>query len=157
MKTNCTKLIIVFTTFLLSSCLNSSSPQDNDLLISKKILKKSQPYRNLEVMAYVGVSSSDAGLALSGDAETALKIAVKFADLGKGQEARYWYHIAADNGSPIGMQHLSVFLRKTDCRRANFWLKKYLSFDDNVVSNEDRELSTNQLKTYENDCRSLAI
>jgi TPR repeat protein len=153
-----TRLMVALSVFAFCSCSNKSTHQDEALHAeSRGVENNIQPYVELDQIAHAGVIPEDSNKALRGDASAALEIAIKFADLGKDQEARYWYQIAAENGSPIGMQHFSVFLRKADCLRANFWLKKYLSFDDSMVSSEDRKLSSDQLITHEKECDASVL
>jgi TPR repeat protein len=143
-------LLMLATICFLASCAEKTASSQQVVPADKS--KSLQRNAELERMAHMGVAIVDADAALSGDPSTALKIAISFAQGNKPQEARYWYQIAAENGDPIGMQHLSVFLRKSDCRRANFWLKKYLSFGDDVVTKEDRDLFNASLLTYEAEC-----
>jgi TPR repeat protein len=68
--------------------------------------------------------------ALDGDALAALTLADKFADANRTTEARYWYQVAAENGSAAAMNNLAIVMQRTNCRRAIYWFRKAVETDE---------------------------
>jgi hypothetical protein len=84
-------------------------------------------YLEIDRRALVGVDKALAAKALDGDGPTAVAIGNAFADANHITEARFWYRIAAENGSAIGMNNFSIAAAEFNCRRSIFWLKKAIA------------------------------
>ena len=108
-------------------------------------------YHEIDKRALLEVKREDAGRALRGDREMALAIAFEFAEANQVTEARFWFQIASENGSAIAMTHLSVMLQDSDCRRANYWLKKALATGEFGEPTESSMKAS--LASYEAGCK----
>lgn len=93
-------------------------------------------YLEIDRRALVGVDKTLAAKALDGDGPTAVAIGNAFADANHITEARFWYRIAAENGSAIGMNNFSIALTEFNCRRSIYWLKKAIA--ENRLGEEAR-------------------
>ena len=84
-------------------------------------------YLEIDRRALIGVDKSSADKALAGHGPTAVAIGNAFSDANHITEARFWYRIAAENGSAIGMNNYSIAVSEFDCRRSIYWLQKAIS------------------------------
>lgn len=106
----------------------------------------------IEASALEDVLEVDANAAFEGDPNAAMSIAEGFADAEKFEPAKYWYQIAAENGNPQAKQALAILLRKSNCRRAIFWLESYLSHGADVIGAEPYVQTQASLKGYREEC-----
>lgn len=63
--------------------------------------------------------------ALLGDVAAAETIANRYANQEQWDAAKYWFQIAAENGSLESMNRLSIVLAKTDALRSKFWRDRF--------------------------------
>lgn len=103
-----------------------------------------------------GVDAASVKSALSGNADSALNLAISLSDQRNYDGAIFWYQVAVENGSKIAMQHLSVLLRSTDCIRANFFLRKYLDSLDSIKNATEYNETSRVLSIHEAECERLS-
>ncbi|MBL0028904.1 MAG: hypothetical protein IPO95_07510 [Rhodanobacteraceae bacterium] len=88
--------------------------------------------------------------ALRGDGRLAVRIGFEFAHANHFEEAGYWYLIAAENGSGVGMQHVALSVAEYDCRRAIYWLRK--AIDSGDLRGQAQEANKKTLSSWEASC-----
>lgn len=147
-------------TALTSSCAQQSAPETSASAsasasayvdVDEQNSDLVDHYSDMDRRAFRGVRQADAKRALGGDPEMALTIAFAFAEANHVTEARYWFQIASENGSPVAMTHLSVILQESDCRRANYWLERAL--DTGEFGGPTESSMKSSLATYKAACK----
>ena len=100
-----------------------------------------------------GVLPFDANRALDGDLLVADAIARKFADDGDWNRAEYWFAIGAENGNPESMNGLAIVLRKTNCRRAIYWKRRYVGHEKSELVDDPLKTREYSLQKYIEECK----
>lgn len=135
----------------LTGCTQEKRPAPSYVSAAELEAKPTDGYAKTDLSARKSVDPHAAALALQGDPQIALQIAGEFSTLNKLTETRYWLQIAAENGSGIAMQRLSVVLRDKDCVRANYWLRRGLATGQ--IAGRAKDANEKDLALYEKTCR----
>ncbi|MDN5850371.1 MAG: hypothetical protein L0H63_12175 [Nitrococcus sp.] len=127
-----------------SSCAKSPTSTEEPITRESISIEHAGQWRDL--------SKAEMNAAFSGDPGVAMSIAEEFADAESREPAIYWYQIASENGNPQAMQALAILLRKSNCKRAIFWLESYIAHGAGVIGAEPYIQAQASLKNYRAEC-----
>lgn len=129
--------LLIFGTVQLCAC---GKPADFATALEKEDSERSVTTTSADQHSIEeGTIRSNEIAAASGDVRAAESIALYFESLNDMDRSMFWLQIAAENGSPTAMQHLSAQLNSdggvVSCHRAIYWLERIhkSSFSSEII------------------------